>query len=326
MDDYASAFGFREWPFRIVVDEKFAEVWADRGEVRRDLEKRMRRMKGLPHSTVQLIWADFGAGKSHSLRHIEANCKNDLTGQLFAVYTEMPVEHEGLIGLYRQFANAIPQEFLVTLAGAVLKTKVSSPRSLGGRDFMQALRLISSNDYASQALALEWIRALPRTPHLNSLRSAGMSGRIEDEARVVDVVAELVRMHRETSGRGSLVWLVDEFQRTADLPTRKRDAFAKALVSLFNASTAGLHLILSFSVAQQETVAQLIPPDLKSRAGAFPMLALPYLTPEDAALFCTDLFTAFRSDENNGDAYHPFTRDSLSLILKRVDKVCSSRV
>ena len=56
------------------------------------------------------------------------------------------------------------------------------------------------------------------------------------------------------------------------------------------------------------------------------MLALPYLTPEDAALFCTDLFTAFRSDENNGDAYHPFTRDSLSLILKRVDKVCSSRV
>ncbi|MGH9593752.1 MAG: hypothetical protein ACRD5L_11710, partial [Bryobacteraceae bacterium] len=91
------AFGFSEWPFRVVADQSFARVWADRTELRSDIERRLARLPVLGHSTVQLMWADFGAGKTHALRFIEDRCQRSFADKLLPIFTEVPVAADGLL-------------------------------------------------------------------------------------------------------------------------------------------------------------------------------------------------------------------------------------
>lgn len=314
MEESASTFGWSRWPFRIVADVDFARVWADRSELKNELDRRLRRLKTAAHSTVQMIWADFGAGKSHTLRRLEVLCANDPATNLLPIYTEIPVGTEGLLDLYRRLVGALPSGFLEQrLSRRVSGDRRNGPTS-GARDLRQALKLLGSQDVAAQTIAREWLEGSTGVPHLKSLRNYGISARIEDPIRVAEIITELIRLIQQAPGGQSLLWLIDEFQRIADLPDRKRDAFAKSLVSLFNACPTGLHFVLSFSVAQQSTALALIPPDLRSRAATFPMLALPNLTRDDCLLFCEDLFDVFRIAPRSDRGY-PFSASALGYII-----------
>jgi hypothetical protein len=329
MDESALAFGWSKWPFRIVADEEFAHVWADRSELRSELERRIRRLKSIPHSTVQMIWADFGAGKTHTLRRIEVQCHDDQVRALIPVYTEIPVGTDGLLDLYRRLVAALPEALVHEVASTLRNSVRRVAPTAAARDLRQALKLVGSEDPTSERVALEWLYASPGLPNLKLLKSYGIGARIETDIGAVEVIAELIRLVRELKPDCAVVWLIDEFQRVADVPLRKREAFAKSVVSLFNSCPSGLHFVLSFSVAQQSTAMALIPPDLQSRAATFSMLTLPHMTREDCLTFSTDLFDAFRTGVAS-DQHFPFTRDSLEYLVDYVadgsDGECSVRV
>lgn len=317
VDDSANAFGWREWPFRIVADLSFADVWADRSILREEIDRRLRRLRSIPHSTIQMIWADFGAGKSHTLRNVEAQCLRDDSGKLTPVYTELSVGTAGLIDLYRGFASALPAELLPRLANAMSESKNRRTTSTGD-DLRQALRLLASSDASGRTLAREWLQARPGAPHLKVLKAFGINSRIDTDAQVVDLVSDLVRLNHELSTKGSLVWLVDEFQRVADVPARRRVDFAKGLVSLFNSCPTGLHVVLSLSVAQQATAVSLVPPDLRSRATTFPMLMLPQLGHQDCLDFSRGLFKVFRLSPRDEPDF-PFSPHALEFLVSNLE-------
>src|SRR4051812_34370360 len=197
MDESARAFGWNEWPFRIVADAQFARVWADRNLLRHEIDRRLRRLRSVPHSTIQIMWADFGAGKSHTLRHLEAKCLDDETQRLIPLYTEVAVGCEGLIDLYRSLINAVPPELLGELGGFAQRGFKRAPTSSGARDFRHALRLLASEDSGARSLAQDWLQATPGVPHLKMLKAFGINSRIEDDSRVVEIVADLVASIRE---------------------------------------------------------------------------------------------------------------------------------
>lgn len=318
MDEYARAYGFTSWPFRVVVDAAFAHVWADRTQLKSDIERRLRRMRSVGHSTVQLMWADFGAGKSHTLRFIETQCRESPSRDLTPIYTEIPADLQGLLGLYQKFAAAIDTESLRN-AGS------TTQRTAGARDLARAVRLLNSNDQQGIDVATEWLYAEPGTPNLRTLRSFGIGARIDSDQRALDVLAALVAtMHGNRNG-APCVWLIDEFQRIADIQPKKRDALAKGLVSLFNACPSGLHMVLSFSVAQQSTVDALLPADLLSRAATFPLLALPFLDHDDARVFLTDLFARFSADPQ-ANPHFPLTSESIDLVIYTATEASNGRL
>lgn len=325
MDDAARAFGWTEWPFRIVADAKFARLWADRAGVREEIERRLRRLRAIPHSTVQVIWADFGAGKSHTLRYLEARCLDAGDGKLVPLYTEVAVGTTGLIDLYRGLASSISEELLSELGADTEPGSKSAARTGGARDLRHALRILASNDVSGRALVLEWFQATPGTPHLRALKAYGIGARIEDDGRAVEVLTELIRLIRELRGGAGIVWLIDEFQRVADVPQRKRDAFAKSIVTLYNACPAGLHFVLSFSVAQVATATALLPPDLRSRAATFPMLTLPFLDHDACEEFCRDLFAAFREAPSESREF-PLLPGALTAVLGEIDRRASGTI
>jgi len=314
VDDSARAFGWVTWPFRIVADREFAQVWADRFELRKEVDRRLRRLGSVPHSTVQLLWADFGAGKSHTLRYIESKCLAETDRRLIPLYTDVPVGPEGFADLYRGLVAALPSWLLEDLSRVVGSGLARRTTTAGARDLRQALRLIGSSDAVGQAVARDWMLASPGVPHLRTLKAYGIGSRIEDAGRVVELVAELVALVRDIRKDASIVWLVDEFQRVADVPLKRRDTFAKSIVSLFNSCPSGLHFVLSFSVAQQSIALDLMPPDLRSRASTFPMLTIPQMTKGDCLAFSIDLFGAFRAKPIT-EREHPFEPDGLEALI-----------
>lgn len=302
-----AVFGFTEWPFRVVADREFAKVWADRANLKGDIERRLRRLELVNHATIQLLWADFGAGKTHALRYVESRC-NEPNSQLVPVYTEVPVGADSFLDLFRRFAQALSADQIRGLAIEGNRGRAAQG-SLGSIDLAQALRLLAGADPASKAVARAWLLAQRAYPPVRDLRAYGLSGRIEDDERAIEVLAALCDVVQSSERPRSLIWLVDEFQRVGAVPSRKRDAIGRNLVSLFNACAAGLHLVISSSVAQQSTAITLVPEDLRSRANTFPMLELTPLSDEDGLLFCRDLFGAFRDGSHSQD--FPFTADSL---------------
>jgi len=244
---------------------------------------------------------------------------------LVPLYTEVPVGTEGLLDLFRSLVGAVPENLLIKLAEVVKGGIKRASGSPGARDLRQALKLLASDDAGGRSIALEWLQASAGVPYLKALKSYGINSRIDDETRVVETLTELIRLMRDIRKDAVVVWLIDEFQRVADVPQRKRDAFSKSIVSLFNSCPVGLHFVLSFSVAQQSTALALIPPDLRSRASTFPMLMLPHLVKTDCMEFSRDLFDAFRTNPRP-DREYPFTPEALESIVGDLEATTSGAV
>lgn len=322
MQECANTFGFSSWPFRIVVDPEFARVWADRAEVLAEIKMRLRRLAATPHSTVQLMWADFGAGKSHTLRHTEILARSNPARQFVPFYTEMPVGGDGLASLYRHLGVVVGEG----LTPAILEAaKRAAGQSRGGRDLRQALKLIAADDPAGRILALDWLQGVAGVPNLKTLKSYGIASRIEDDDRRVEVIRELVEVVQASTHAGASLWLIDEFQRVADLAPKKREALLKSIASLINSCPSGLHIMLSFSAAQQSAVSAILPPDLRSRASTFPMLTLPYLDEASTEVFFRDLFSAFRCGEGLS-AEWPLAPDALPAMCRLLHESCNGRL
>lgn len=324
MIDYARAFGFREWPFRVVVDEVFSQVWADRTQLKHEIDRRLGTIASLPHSTVQLMWADFGAGKSHTLRHIEGICLHSDPRRLIPIYTELPPDLDGLSGLFQRFSETFPEDLLMEI-GRKASSGLGSGGGAGARDLRQALKLLATGGATEASIAKDWFSAQPGVPNLRVLKSYNISSRMEEDGRIVEVLAELVRLVHTTEKGRAVVWLIDEYQRTADLAHRRRESLSQGFVSLFNKCTAGLHLVLSFSVAQQSAVAALIPQALRSRASLFPMLSLPFLTTEESTQFVADLLAAFRVNGDKSKLF-PFTHEAFHLVMNHVESSSKSGI
>lgn len=284
--------GLSSWPFSIVVDTQAAPIWADRHSLRRDIDQRLRRIATIGHSSIQVVWADYGAGKSHTLRYIQHSLLSVPGSQSVAAFTELPPAAQGFLDIARAGLADVPTDTLHQIGTSLLSFKSPPARTSGAKDLRRALQILVSGDSDGTALVEQWLQLEPGLPALRSLKAFGLSSRIEDETRAIEVLGELARIVATSSRGGMFVWLLDECQRLADIPPRKREIVYRSLVTLFNACPRSLHLILSFSVVQQAAATALLPADLMSRAASFPTLSLPYLNRDEAVLFTKELLAA----------------------------------
>ncbi len=321
-----SAFGLSSWPFRVVVDEEFARVWADRKQVLTDISNRLKMIKQLPHSTIQFLWADFGAGKSHTLQHMAIQCRDDHSGgDVFPVYIEFPTDLKGFIDLYHNFVAAIDMNDIRSVSAQQstaiwLRTDRFIPR-----DLRHAIGLLQGGDPDSASIAMDWFLSRDKFPYLNTLRRYGFQDRISNDEQAYKVLAGIIRLLNNNQNSKGVLWLIDELQRVGSLRQERRAVLFRNLAALFNHCPKGIHLFLSFSVAQQDSMLNLIPEDLLARSRTFPILALPYLTREGAKEFVTDLLSLFHARREHPVGY-PFSPQALDRVLENVVKEKEGRV
>jgi len=91
-----------DWPFRTVPDESFYSFMADRTQLVSDIKTLLRNLSRRPSSSMHLMWAWFGAGKTHTLRHLEYLCKTQFTN-IVPIYIEFPKSTKNFLDIYRAF-------------------------------------------------------------------------------------------------------------------------------------------------------------------------------------------------------------------------------
>src|SRR4051794_18806466 len=75
--DGFAKIGLREWPFHVVASEATAHVWVGRAALQRKLTRLRRGAARISNSQIAVMWASFGAGKTHALMHLQRLALDD---------------------------------------------------------------------------------------------------------------------------------------------------------------------------------------------------------------------------------------------------------
>lgn len=277
---------------------------ADRKGARTDLHGLFGTLSRKEESTIHLVWAWFGAGKTHALRYFCHLCKNG-PQKLTCVYTEFPKGVKSFVDLYRAFSfemeiDSIKEAFTEILTSPSSEEYLKRLRSIS-QDFEKAGRALVLGTGEQPDYAMRWLRG--ENIPLKDLRTLGINARIsstEDALRVLRCIVFLEASAAKSQRRmGRLIWILDEFQVVADLRQTARDDITGSLHSLFNRVPANLTIFISFSGKPERKFPPWVSRELGDRIGIERVILLPPLTSMEALEFVRDLLAQFRPDSSS---------------------------
>ncbi len=307
-----------EWPFQTVPDERFTRIWADRRSVLEVVYQLLNGLSRKKPSTINLIWAWYGTGKSHTLKHMVHLCHEKFK-TLLPVYTEYPKTVKSFLDLYVYFISELGVDFIAEVGMELLVSKgfAEMKRSLQkiSSDFVAALELLGRD----KALAKRYLMA----EKLNrvTLSKHKIGKRIETSDDAVKIAACIIKM-LELSGRCSrVIWMIDEFQRIGSERTAISEDINTGLHSVFNACPNSFSLFLSFSVKEKDKMFRHLSRELIDRIGIQKILEVPKMNSQDAFTFISDLLFEFRPDvERVPSAFFPFDDDAVKYIIALIEQ------
>jgi hypothetical protein len=311
----------KAWPFQIVPDPQFATVWAGRHKTKDQLGRLLWKMQFAPKSSIHLLWANFGMGKTHTLYHIQHLCKQS-KGRLIPLYAVMPKRVSGFLDVYRAIVSEMPYDFLgdqlVQAGSGSGGSMTQHPLFVKSPGVVNALLAIRSGDAERAMAARQWLSAQPGLS-AHDLRAVGVTYRIKTPEDAVSVLTVLTRLAGFKSDPFSkLVIMLDEFQRIGELKPRIAQEINSGIHTFFNENPNGLEIILAFSFGRQEDVSFLLSKELRSRAEP-QTISLDVLSESEGEEFVRDLLNQFRIDKDDRWAY-PFTPGSLKALIKYITK------
>jgi len=325
--------GLTRWPFSIVPDREFCVFVADRKQLRSEILDMLANLSRRDSSSIQLFWAWFGAGKTHSLYYL-AHKAAEITKQvsnniLHVVYSEFPKGARNFLDLYRSFVIGLDTE---VLADAFLEVstckdadRLRKELMTASPDLSRALHVMVTGESQDQLIATRWLRAdnLP----ISEFRKIGISQKIsstEEATRIMAALIDLLIVAARSIGRPGcrILWLLDEYQRIEKAGARGLDEINTGLHSTFNACPNGLSLFLSFSgKPQANSLPGWFSRELRDRIGRTKIMVLPPMLSEESLEFVKDVLTQFRAPgDEHSSPYFPFTEAACKAILEEIQK------
>jgi hypothetical protein len=301
---------FVESPFSLTASRETARCWAGRKDALGRLRRIHRSFVTRADSSLDLVWANFGAGKSHALHHLAylVSTEAETAESVLPVFVEMPDQLRRFTDLYERIAKELPAE---RVAAAVLACKQPLPQ-----DLRRWATAITSGGALERSIALQWLYA--QRPPLRELRAAtGIIQRLDDDTAVCDAISAIVTA-LAGSGKRLLV-LLDEYQRVALLqPQRRREAILSNIRSVFSRNSKGFSMILAVASRVEHSAMDMVPHELRTLLGMRPGVSLPEMSEADAMEFVTERFAYFRPAGYSRGKAAPFGIDAIRFILRYI--------
>jgi hypothetical protein len=270
------------------------------------------------------MWAWFGAGKTHALRHIEYLCHKEFTN-IIPIYIEFPRSAKNFLDVYRSFITGIDLEVVsnayLEVFTSSAKEKISKELNLECYDLSNALKFLYSGKSQEQDTAIKWLRTECREKLV--LKSIGINKPIQtvdDAIRIIIWLIRIINMGTTSSSEISRVLLMlDEYQRVGGLRKPSMDEVNGCLHSIFNKCPNGLSFVISFSgYPKGNRLPEWLSSEIKDRLDKKPLL-LPPLAEEEALIFIKDVLKHFRNPSSTiSETCFPFTEDSACTIIKMI--------
>ncbi len=306
--DAIGLLGLASWPFNVVPIQDASLIWADRKDVRRQIERLVRRLSRHQSSTLHLLWADFGAGKTHTLLYLQQLALSVAGSGIFPVYTVLPRVPRSFVDIYRAIIQGVGFDRMLSVYEANRRSGQESSLTLGAlsgftpglRTAFEALRI--GNDVLRET-SIRWLMADPSLTR-RELHDASLPSRIRSTDEALAMLSSITKLLLTQSSR--VLLMIDEFQRSGLLRRAHLDEMNAGLHTYFNDCPQGLSLILSFSFGSVDNIRHHLNEELQSRADPV-ILAIPALDKPSACEFLMDLVTESKAPDKdiniNEDVY-----------------------
>jgi hypothetical protein len=298
---------FETSPFSIVADETAAKCWSGRKKVLESLVKLRNVLMTRADSSLDLVWANLGAGKTHTLFHLEYLLSQSTdSGGAVCAFVEMPEQLRTFHDLYKRIVSAIPIRNLSEVLSTCPVDKLPDNLARAGN-------VLRSGGPAERELVLAWING--ERPYLNDLkRCSGITQRIEDDLTATDVLCGIVQAFAFSKRR--LVLCIDEFQRIGVLNTNSRNRILSSIRTAFSRNPRYLSIVLAIQSMVERSALDLIPPELKTLMGKKPSISLPEMDVREAKEFVSGRFAYFRPPGYRGTEFAPFEASAIDGVLE----------
>jgi hypothetical protein len=269
------------------------------------------------------MWSWFGAGKTHTLKHIEYLCKKEFTS-IIPLYIEFPKSSKNFLDIYRSFITVLDPSIIENAYYEVYTTSKDILLKELFNDFYDlsnALQFLYQGKPQEREIAIRWLRTEYKEKQV--LKNIGVVKPIqtvEDAIKVILWIIRLINLGAPTPvGTQRVLLMIDEFQRIQDLRKSVIDEINSCLHSLFNRCPNGLSIIISFSGYPGKKLPEWVSPEIRDRLNRKHLL-LPPLSMEEALTFIKDVLNHFRDPSTDmANEYFPFTHESASFIIKMID-------
>lgn len=300
-------------PFVLTATPRVGQCWAGRPEVLKRIKRVLRTLSSRSDSTLDLLWANFGSGKSHALYHIGHLLSLSAPNSISA-FIEIPEQVRHFIDLYRRIIPALP---LGRIAPLIADSRCAHS------DLQRAAGVIVHGNAVERQIAVEWLSA--GHVHLRELKTyTGISARLETDIQATDALSGVISALGQSDAR--LVLLMDEFQRLGVLPERARAAVLSNLRSLFNRNPTHLSVLAAATTRLERTALDLLPQELRTLMGMRPSISLPEMSENEAYEFVLGRFACFRFDGYSGDPTGPIGAESIRATIAFIKNEANARL
>jgi len=296
--------GLKGWPFNRAGRES-AEIFIGRDELRRRMRLLLKSASRVPASQLVLLWADLGAGKTHTLRHLEWMAQDE--PDIVTIFVTTPEGITSFFDVYRACVDGAIAAGALASAGRDLfdrtKGRVSS-------DVERAVIRIGLYGDEEIRTAQAWLRG--EAVQRQAAKELDVTSRIKTPAEAIDALNDLIHILRR--GDRTVLLLVDEVQELADLAPRKQAEAIGGLHKVFDRNPEGLAMVLSFTAASQGTMAEIIGGPLADRAND--TIALPSITQGEAQDLIVGLLTHWADNPDLAPA--PFDEAAIPAAIQAI--------
>jgi hypothetical protein len=309
---------FIDSPFSLTASMETAACWAGRKETMLRLQRLHRSFSTRADSSLDLVWANFGAGKSHALLHLAHLVASDpgSSESLIPIFVEMPDQLRRFTDLYERIVKELPSD---KIAARVLACKHPLPQ-----DLRRWATAVLNGGPSERSVAQQWLHA--QRPSLRELKSAtGITQRLEDDTATCDVLTAIIAAMADGGMR--LLVLLDEFQRAALLqPQRRREAILSNIRTIFSHNSKGFSMVLAIASRMEQSAMDMVPNELRTLLGMRPGVSLPEMSEEEAVDFVLGRFLYFRPKGYSLDEAAPFGVTAIRAIISYIGQKEGARL
>ena len=298
---------FSATPFTVMADQDSSKHWAGRAKELKRIDRILKRLSRRNESSLDIVWAKLGAGKSHTLYYLAHRIEKQDEGCL-CVVVEIPEQIRKFRDLYVRIIKNIPLDRLA-------KTLLEAGADALPEDLRRAAHAIVHGGQLERNFASQWLRG--ERPDLRQLRKAtGIGNRIESDADAAEIFSSVLGGLR--SGGARVYLMLDEFQRIDKLPVRIRSPITATLRSLLSRNPRDFSVFLAISSMMEQSALMMVPEELKSIMGMQASVTLPEMDEDEAVEFVRGRLEHFRPPEYSGDEFAPFGREAVVQGIKMI--------
>lgn len=316
-----------DWPFNIIPEERYCTFMADREQMNQDINLLIRNFSRRDNSTINIMWAWYGAGKTHTLKYLANQCLGE-EATFVPIYNEFPRKTRSFLDLYTAFVEKIDieliQDFYLEVFTSPKKDEAQKVLYHDYPDLSNAMKSLCTEREDKASIAMYWLRA--QNVPLKDLRYINITSRIDNAEKALKVITWLVQLFNwaqfsEHIVPARIIWMIDEFQRITGCRPSVQEEVNGCLLSAFNRCPRSFSLFLSFSGNPGNKMPFWLSRELTDRIGIEKILLLPPLSTNEAITFIKDVLKQYRPPDNKPpSSTFPFDSEAAETIVHIIDE------